>query len=246
MPSKILVTGGCGKIGSYFVKLAAERYSIRVVDRVRWDVDQHGPLSGESLVVDLQDPEACRTACEGMDAVIHLAADADPEADFDGSLLPNNIIATHNLFRAAKEAGCKRFVYASSAHVVSGYPSDVLQIKSDMAVRPGNLYGVTKCFGEALAAYYAFVEGLPTIVLRIGAYVFPEEYEQFSLGERNAFLDPDDFNRLLILCLETPDVGFLIAHAISNNREKRLDLSETTAVLGYEPKADGFNLIIGS
>ena len=104
----------------------------------------------------------------------NLAADADPEADFDTSLLGNNIIATHNLFQAAKEAGCRRFIYASSAHVVSAYEPDV-QIYSEMMVRPGNKYGVTKCFGEALASYYAHVEGLPSIVLRIGAYTFPEE-----------------------------------------------------------------------
>ena len=145
------------------------------------------------------------------------------------------------MFRAAKDAGCKRFLFASSAHVVSAYAADI-QINSEMVVKPKNIYGATKCFGEALAAYFANTEGLPSIVLRIGAYTFPGEYESFRVEEIDAFLDPDDFNDLLIRCLETPGIKFAIAHAISNNRYKRLDLSETRKLFGYQPKADAFEI----
>jgi nucleoside-diphosphate-sugar epimerase len=241
MKPKILITGGCGKIGSYFVKYASDKYYVRVVDKIAWDIKKHGPLSGDSMVIDLQNLAACRKACEGIDMIIHLAADADPDADFLNSLLGNNIVATHNMFRAAQEAGCKRFIFASSAHVVSAYAADI-QVKSNMAVNPKNIYGVSKCFGKALAAYFAYNEGLPCIVLRIGAYIFPEEYEHFSLDEIDAFLCPDDFNELLIRCLETPNINFVIAHAISNNRYKRLDLTETREKLGYHPKADAFEI----
>lgn len=241
MKSNILITGGCGKIGSYFAKYASEKYVVRVVDKIAWDDKKHGLLSGDSVVVDLQDITACRKVCKDIDAIVHLAADADPDADFDSSLLGNNIIATHNMFRAAKDAGCKRFIFASSAHVVSAYASDI-QIRSEMAVKPGNIYGATKCFGEALAAYFAYTERLPSIVLRIGAYIFPEEYEQFDLEEMDAFLDPDDFNELLIKCLEAPNINFAIAHAISNNRYKRLDLSETSKRFNYQPIADAFEI----
>lgn len=238
---KILVTGGCGKIGSYFVRFASERYILRVVDKVAWDPEKLGPFSGESLVADLQDRAACRQVCEGMDMVIHLAADADPEADFENSLLGNNIIATYNIFRSAREANCQRFIFASSAHAVAAYPPDV-QIKVNMPVRPTNLYGVSKCFGEALAAHFAFNEGLPGIALRIGAYVFPEHPEHLLPTEWDAFLSPDDFNDLLIRCLETPNITFAIAHVISDNKFKRLDLTEAREILGYQPKADAFEL----
>ena len=241
MKTKILITGGCGKIGSYFAKYAADKYYLRVVDRVAWDTQKQGSLPAESMVSDLQDITACRKVCEDIDMVIHLAADADPDADFYDSLLGNNIIAAHNMFRAAKDAGCKRFIFASSAHVVSAYAADV-QIDREMAVKPGNVYGATKCFGEALAAYFAYREGLPAIVLRIGAYTFPEDYKNFNLEELDAFLDPDDFNQLLIGCLETPGIEFAIAHAISNNRYKRLDLRETRELFGYQPEADAFKI----
>src|ERR1043165_202431 len=131
---RVVVTGGCGKIGSYFVRFAADLYSIRVVDRVAWDPEKLGALHGESLALDLQNPEACQQACTGMDMVIHLAADPSPEADFFDSLLGNNILTTYNMFRAAQEAGCQRFIVASSVHAVAAYPADV-QIKSNMPVR---------------------------------------------------------------------------------------------------------------
>jgi nucleoside-diphosphate-sugar epimerase len=212
-----------------------------VADKVAWDTKQLGPLAGESMVIDLQDLEACREACTNIDMVIHLAADGSPDADFLDSLLPNNIIATYNIFRAAQDAGCQRMIFASSAHVVSAYPADI-QVKLNMPVRPKNIYGVSKCYGEALAAYFALTEGLPTIVLRIGAYLFPDDYEHFSLTELDAFLSPDDFNHLLVRCLETPQITFAIAHAISDNQFKRLDLTETKALLGYRPQADGFDI----
>jgi uronate dehydrogenase len=241
LKSRILITGGCGKIGSYFVQFASDKYSIRVVDKVVWDQERLGPLTGESLILNLQDFAACRQACEDIDMVIHLAADPSPSADFVDSLLGNNIIATYNMFRAAQEAGCKRFIFASSVHTVAAYPADV-QIKDNMPVRPKNLYGVSKCFGEALAAYYAFNEGLPSIVLRIGAYRLPEENKRISPAEQDAFLSADDFNDLLVKCLETPHIIFAIAHAVSDNRFKRLDLTETRELLGYQPKADAFEL----
>jgi len=240
LKQKLLITGGCGKIGATFARFAQQRYDLRLVDRRPWDADRMGPLRGESLVLDLREQAACREACQGMDVVLHLAADADPEADFVTSLLPNNIMATHFLFEAAHEAGCKRFIYASSAHVVSGYPADV-QVRVEMPVRPGNLYGVSKCFGEALAGYYASRMNLPCIVLRIGAYLFPDEAAGMDPDERNALLDPDDFNDLLVRCIETPGITHAIIHAISNNRFKRLDLSGTRELLGYQPAVDAFD-----
>ena len=164
MKTKILITGGCGKIGAYFAKFAMDRYLLRIVDRVPWDAEKHGNLPGENRIIDLQDLDACREACQGIDMVVHLAADASPEADFFDSLLGNNIVATYNIFRAAQESGCKRLIYVSSAHVASAYPPDI-QVRRDMAVRPGNLYGVSKCFGEVLAAHFAYNEGLPCIAL---------------------------------------------------------------------------------
>ena len=56
---KILITGGCGKIGSYFVRFASDRYWFRIVDKKTWDERRLGPFQGESLVADLQELTAC-------------------------------------------------------------------------------------------------------------------------------------------------------------------------------------------
>jgi nucleoside-diphosphate-sugar epimerase len=67
------------------------------------------PGAGHELVaLDVGDAEACQEACRGVETVVHLAADPSPEADFYGSLLENNIKGTYNVFRAAKDQGCRR------------------------------------------------------------------------------------------------------------------------------------------
>lgn len=237
----LLITGGCGKIGAYFARAAAGRYALRLADRAPWDAGRWGAPPGEVVAADLRDPQACRAACAGMELVVHLAADADPEADFMGSLLENNVLATYHLFRAAKEAGCRRLVYASSAHAVAAYPADV-QIRAEMPVRPTSMYGVSKCFGEALAAHYAVNEGMACIAVRIGAYLFPEEIGQIDPRHIDAYLHPDDLNDLLLRCLERRGVTFAVVHAISDNRCKRLDISAAREAFGYAPRWDGFAL----
>ncbi len=239
---KILLTGGCGKIGSYFASQFAHQYDFRIVDRRPWDPSLYGNIPHEFIHDDLLTLEDCRRVCKGMDVVVHLAADASPEADFMESLLDNNIRATYNIFEAAALEGCSRFIYASSVHAVASHPAEV-QIHTDMPVRPTSMYGVTKCFGEAMAAHYACNMGLPSIAIRIGAYLHPDELDLLEPYARDAYLHPDDFNHLLVQCIEIPDVPFLIAAGISDNRYKRLDLTETRSVLHYQPKADIFTML---
>jgi len=125
---RILVTGAAGRIGSAFFAGAAERYRFRLADR---ETDGLPSRSGhEVIILDVADLEACRVACDGVDVVVHLAADPSPEADFYGSLLENNIKGTYNVFRAATDAGCRRVVFASSIHAVVGHPASVAARKT--------------------------------------------------------------------------------------------------------------------
>jgi uronate dehydrogenase len=236
----VLITGGCGRIGSYFAKSNAGRYRFRMVDRIAWDGARHGDYPGQTMVADLTDLDACRQACQGMDAVIHLAADPDPAAEMD-SLLPNNIISTYNMFTAALQAGCRRFLFASSVHAIEGYPPDTT-VEPEMPIFPKNLYGVTKCFGEALGIYFGHTKALPTVALRIGAYQHPQTASPLSERDKRTFIHPDDLNQLLVKCLEAPDVQFAIVHAASDNRYKRLDISAAMRDFGYQPHADAFEI----
>ena len=235
---RVLVTGGCGRIGSDFIKSNAGRYTFRVVDRIAWDQGKLGDLPGEGIVADLVDLEVCRRVCQDMDAVIHLAADPSPEADF-ASLLPNNIITPTNMFTAAKEAGCRRFIFASSLHAIEGYPPEMM-VSPDMPIWPKNLYGVTKCYGEALGIYFAYHQALPTFAVRIGTYWARDRRATPSERDKRSYVSADDLNQVLAQCLETPGIQFAIVHANSNNRFKRLDISATIRDLGYQPQADAF------
>jgi nucleoside-diphosphate-sugar epimerase len=240
-PKKILVTGGCGRIGSYFIASTADRYTFRMVDRIPWDTAKHGPFPGEALVADLSDLDACRRACQGMDAVVHLAGNPNPSATFE-ALLPDNFITTYNMFTAAQEAGCRRLIFASSIHAVFAYPREVV-VTPDMPIWPEGLYGVSKCFGEAVGIVFAYQRGLSNIALRIGSY-WPHGRSEPPTGDvRRSYLNADDLNQLLVKCLETPGIQFAIVHATSNNLFKRLDISATIRNFGYEPQADGYALV---
>ncbi len=111
-----------------------------------------------------------------------------------------------------------------------------------MPVRPKNIYGVSKCFGEALGAYYAYQKDISVICLRIGAYEFPDDFTEMNARDLSAFLHPDDFNQLLIKCIETESLQFEILNAISDNSYKRLDITESIEKVGYQPSANAFEL----
>ncbi|KAF0865215.1 NAD(P)-dependent oxidoreductase [Pseudomonas sp. LD120] len=232
----VLLTGACGRIGKVFFQGSQERYRFTLTDRVEPDFEI--PTPHRFVRLDLNDPQTVGRLLPGIDVVVHLAGIPDASASFE-QLLPNNILATTYLFEAAMNAGCRRLVFASGAQTIEGYPVD-RQITANMPVMPANLYGVSKCYGEALCAFYAAQHGLSCIALRIGAFEFPEHHQLTTTRDLSAWLSPRDALQLLQRAVEAPGVQYFIGHGISNNRFKRLDLSETTRVLGYEPLDDAF------
>jgi nucleoside-diphosphate-sugar epimerase len=237
----VLLTGADGRIGSAYFAHANNRYRFRLADR-RLDGLAGSITDGhEAMALDVADLAACQDACRGIDTVVHLAADPSPRADFYGSLLDNNVKGSYNVFRAARDQGCHRVVFASSVHAVAGYPRDV-QARPDSPVRPINMYGVSKCFGEAVAAYFAHAEGLPSIAIRIGAYEADWIHQNPTADALSAYVSPRDLNQLLDRCIDTPGITFAIVCGLSDNRFKRLDLSGTRELLGYAPQDDAFRL----
>ncbi|MDQ5851127.1 MAG: NAD(P)-dependent oxidoreductase [Chloroflexota bacterium] len=234
---RILVTGAAGNIGSYFAEHSHGRYELRLMVQ-QMDEDAEALRSfGEVVAGDLGDLEGMKELCSGIDTVLHLAADPSPSATWQ-SLLPNNIVGTYHAFVAAKAAGCRRVIFASSIHAVSGYPPDV-QVKTSEPVNPGDLYGVTKCFGEAMGRYMAEQEDLSVIALRIGAFQPLERArEESSVSMLDAFVSQRDLNQLIQRCIDVENVKFAILHGLSNNRFKRLDISDARQLVGYDPQDD--------
>lgn len=235
---KLLITGGFGKIGTYFVQNYNQNYDITVTDIVTDNTTFTKNVHIEQA--DLMDYSVCSKLCEGIDTIIHLAGIVDPVSESD-TILETNIKLTQNIFKAAVATQCKRLIFASSAQTIESYPTDI-QVHKNRFVKPKNIYGVTKCFGEALGAYYAYNKGLSTVCLRIGAYEFPKDFTAMNARDLSAFLHPDDCNQLLEKCIEAKHIQYDILNAISNNRYKRLDITDAIEAVGYNPKADAFEL----
>ncbi len=240
MSRRVLLTGAGGRIGTAFREYVGDRYALRLVDRQADKISAAG--AQEVVEADLSDLEVCRQLCEGMDTVLHLAADPSPRADFYESLIDNNIKAVYNIFRAAKDQGCRRVIFASSIQVIEGYPLDV-QARPESPIKPMNMYAVCKAFGEATAHYFAYAEGLSSIAVRVGGY----EGNRVDWSTRDgralsAFVSKRDLSHLFVQCIETEDVQFAILQAVSDNRFKRMDITSTRAAVGYQPQDDAFQL----
>ena len=80
---------------------------------------------------------------------------------------------------------------------------------------------------NGLGAYYAYQQNIEVIAIRIGAFQYQQDYSQLSSRDLSAWSEPVDVCSLLINSIETDlnDEPFVIAHGISNNRFKRLDIT---------------------
>jgi len=233
---RILVTGAAGRIGSYFAEHSHQDYDLRLMVQHEQDAEKIRDF-GEVVVGDLADLTRLKTFCRGVDTVVHMAGDPNPSAVWH-ELLDANIVGVYNIYAAAKAEGCRRLIFASSIHAVSGPPAD-MQVKTSDPVNPGDLYGVTKCFGEALGRYMAEKEGLSVIAIRIGAFQPIEAAKSVdSISMMDAFVSHRDLNQLINRCIAVENLQFAIFNGLSNNRFKRLDISDARELVGYAPEDD--------
>jgi uronate dehydrogenase len=227
---RVLLTGASGRIGACLrAGLRSELEELRLSD-VR--TPDPPPVPPETFVAaELTDREAVAGAVDGVEAVVHLGAVAG-EAGFD-QLLGPNVVGTFNVFDAARRAGVRRVVYASSNHVTGFYPVGE-RLAGGEPPRPDGLYGATKAFGEALARMYSDRFGLEVICVRIGSF----DERPTQPHELHMWLSPGDAVRLFRACLSAPDIEFLTLYGASANRRSWWDLSEAARRLGYEPQDD--------
>lgn len=238
---RVFVTGAAGRIGSYFAQHAPSPYTLTLMDRP--DVDRLDELvdyaSPDRLIrAELSDLEALKQHFAGHDTLVHLAADPSPDATWD-SLKPNNIVGAYNIFVAAKAAGIRRVVFASSIHAVSGYPED-RQVHPDDPVNPGDLYGVSKCFGEAMGRFMSQQHGLSVICIRIGAFQpLSTAKNPHKIDILNAFVSKRDLHQLICRCIDAEDsLRFAIFHGLSDNHFNRMDITSARELVGYQPQDD--------
>ena len=144
--------------------------------------------------------------------------------------MPNNIVATWNVFEAARRQGVKRVVYASSHHAV-GFYRRARVIDQNVVPRPDGIYGVSKVFGEAVGRLFADKHGLSVANLRIGAFRDKPEDRRLLY----VWLSPRDTVHLVQCCIDARDYHYITVYGVSDNartgyRNKDLDW------LGYKPQ----------
>jgi uronate dehydrogenase len=162
MKQTVMITGAAGLIGSMLRARWRGTRSLVLVDRA--EMAAAGP--GEIVVrCDVADAATMRSAMAGVDAVVHLGG-VPTEADWD-VIRDANIEGCYQTFEAARLAGVRRMVFASSNHAI-GFHERGTRLDGSEPVRPDTRYGVSKVFGEALARYYADKFGLSAVCLRIG------------------------------------------------------------------------------
>ena len=234
---RVLVTGAAGRIGSYFAEHSHDQYDLRLTDRAFGNQREALGRCGELMEGDLDDLPFLKRACEGMDTLLHLAGNPNIEATWS-ELLGPNIVGAYHAFVAARAAGCRRIIFASSIHAVSGYAADV-QVKTSEPVNPGDVYGVTKCFGEAMGRYLAEQEGISFIALRIGWFQPRTKMDDPNeLRMMTSFVSRRDLNQLIGRCIDDETLRFAIFHGVSESFFKRLDITDARELIGYAPQDD--------
>ncbi|MCB2226316.1 MAG: SDR family oxidoreductase [Desulfarculaceae bacterium] len=173
--STYLITGGAGFIGSHLAEtLVKDGHSVRVLDnlatghRENLEPASGGPGALEFIEGDIRDLDTCQRACDGVDYVLHQAARASVPRSIENPLATNevNVKGSLNVLYAAKEAGAKRVVMASSSSVYGNVePPDAPKVET-LPPRPMSPYAASKVSMEHYAAAFYAVYGLETVCLR--------------------------------------------------------------------------------
>jgi len=208
---RVLVTGAAGFIGSNMVdRLLSAGHSVVGFDNMSTGQRRflENAMSNPQFTfheADLLDRDRLATAMEGVDLVVHFAANADvrfgtehPRKDLD-----QNVIATWNVLEAMRERGCKRIVFSSTGSVY-GEPSIFPTPETCPFPVQTSLYGASKLAAEGLIQAYCEGFGLQSYIFRFVSI----------LGERYSHGHVFDFYHQLA---EHPDH----LHVLGNGRQRK-------------------------
>lgn len=204
----VLITGAAGAIGR---TIRPALSSLSRLVRAGDIADLQAMSDNEECIsLDLRSFQSVRAAADNIDTIFHFGG-LPIGAGWEG-IRDVYIEGTYHVFEAARQAGVRRVVYASSNHVVGFYRRDCT-IGPDVLPKADSQYGVSKIFGEALGQLYANKHGIEVISLRIGQFR-PKPTNQRMLS---LWLSPGDMARLAVRCLLASDVNFEVVYGVSAN-----------------------------
>ena len=230
---RVVVTGGSGKLGRAAVaELLAHGHEV-------WNADLAPPRESTSARftrVDLTDfgqvYELFRGMDEGwpaIDALVHLAAIPGPAQAPNAALFDNNIRGSYHVFAAARHAGIRNIVWASSETLL-GLPFDTpppyVPVDEDYPVRPESAYSLAKALDEEMARHFCrWDPDLKMIGLRFSNVMEPADYARFPSFDADpllrkwnlwGYIDARDGAQAIRLALDHDAAGmdvFIIANA---------------------------------
>lgn len=171
----ILITGGCGFIGTNLVRYLASRgCQIRILDNLSTGKEEnlrqlqsqdYRPSTGELTIGDIRNREVVDQAMQGVATVVHLAAHTSVVDSLEnpGETWEVNVVGTLNLLEACRQNGVAKFIFASSNAAVGEQTPPIDELKIPKPLSP---YGASKLAAEALCGSYYHSFGLKTISLR--------------------------------------------------------------------------------
>jgi len=181
---RVLITGGCGFVGTNLVaRLNADGgHQVRVFDNESLGKREFlADLDVEFVHGDLRDADAIAAAVEGMDVVVHLAADTrvipsieNPRHNFDA-----NVVGTINLLEAMRATGVKRLVNASTGGAILGEIEP--PVHEEMVPHPLSPYGASKLAVEGYSSAYCASYGFKIVSLRFSNVYGPRSFHKGSV-----------------------------------------------------------------
>ena len=216
--TKILVTGGTGRVGHWVVRELCASYEI-----VGASLESPGERAIEGVeyrTLDLSDPSAIDPVVAGADAIVHLAAipsplEMDPEVVF-----ANNMTSTFNVVEAGIRNHVSRIIYSGSGSIL-GFAfgcqplvPDYMPMDEEHPARPQDAYALSKWLGEEILAAATRRSGITTISLRLTTAFTPEDYATLVpriLEKRGglgifAYVDVRDYAQAVRLALEVDGI----------------------------------------
>jgi len=241
----VAVTGSSGKLGRHVVRdLHEHGYRVIALDRV----PDPGSVADAAVRVEFTDHGQVIEALtgvddrhDGVDALVHLAAIPAPGLATNAATFANNITATYNVFAAARTAGIRNIVWASSETVL-GLPFDTpppyIPVDEDYPVRPESTYSLVKSLEEEMARHFCrWNPQLKMIGLRFSNVMDPEDYTRFPSFDTDprlrrwnlwAYIDGRDGAQAVRLALAHDSTGvevFVIANADTVMSRRSADLA---------------------
>ncbi len=180
----VLITGGAGFVGTnltaHLNRIGGHR--VRVLDNESLGKREHlADLDVEFIHGDIRDKEMVAKALDGIEAVVHLAADTrvidsieDPRKNFE-----TNVIGTFNVLEAMRAHGIERFVNASTGGAILGEVPP--PVHEEMVPHPASPYGASKLAVEGYCSAFSASYGLRSVSLRFSNVYGPRSFHKGSV-----------------------------------------------------------------